>query len=122
MVGSQSGEGRRLAVPPHTTHHAGPQWAVRRNHRALAGNDSCSTVLTTNCTETRARGHLFMTRLNSAPPVGFIAASELMREPHSFLRSGLPLQQAQGTMSSADFCLLTRYVAIPGAAGFVMRC
>ena len=24
-------------------------------------------------------------------------------------------------MPSADFCLLTRYVAIPGAAGFVMR-
>ena len=33
----QSGKGPCLAVPPHTTHHAGPQWAVRRNHRALAG-------------------------------------------------------------------------------------
>ncbi len=35
--GNQSGKGRYLIVPPHTTHHAGPQWAVRRNHRALAG-------------------------------------------------------------------------------------
>ena len=65
-----------------------------------------------------------MTRLNSAPPVGFIAASELMREPHSFLRSGLPLRHAQGTMPSVPPWrdLLTRDVAIRGAAGFVMRC
>ncbi len=62
-----------------------------------------------------------MTRLDSAPPVGFIAASELVREPHSFLRSGLPLRQAQGTMPSADFCLLTQYVAIQGTAGLLMR-
>ena len=62
-----------------------------------------------------------MTRRDSAPPVGFIAVSELVREPHSFLRSGLPLQQAQGTMPSADFWLLTRDVAMQGAAGFVMR-
>jgi len=37
MMRAESGKGRRLTVPPHTTHHAGPQWAVRRNHRALAG-------------------------------------------------------------------------------------
>ena len=34
---AESGKGRCLTVPPHTTHHAGPQWAVRRNHQALAG-------------------------------------------------------------------------------------
>ncbi len=36
-MNGESGKGRGLTVPPHTTHHAGPQWAVRRNHRALAG-------------------------------------------------------------------------------------
>ena len=64
-----------------------------------------------------------MTRLDSAPPVGFIAVSELMREPHSFLRLWLPLRQAQGTMPSVPPWrdLLTRDVAIQDAAGSLMR-
>lgn len=27
---AESGKGRLLTGPPHTTHHAGPQWAVQR--------------------------------------------------------------------------------------------
>ena len=44
----QSGKGRRLTAPPHTTHRAGPQWAVRGNHRAVARSKSRSTMYTTD--------------------------------------------------------------------------
>ena len=62
-----------------------------------------------------------MTRQDLAPPFGLLASPKLMESPHSFLRSGLPLRQAPGTMPSADFCLLSRYVAMQGTAGFLMR-
>ena len=56
-------------------------------------------------------------------PVGLFAIPELIEDLLSFLGSGLPLRQAQGTMPSADFCFLTRYVAIQSAAGVLMsRC
>ena len=67
------------------------------------------------------RGRSSTTRRESAPPFGIIASPKLIESPHSFPRSGLPLRQTQGTMPSADFCLLTPYVAMQGAAGLVMR-
>jgi hypothetical protein len=45
---AESGKGRCLTVPPHTTHRAGPQWAVRGNHRAVARSKSRSTMYTTD--------------------------------------------------------------------------
>jgi hypothetical protein len=44
-----------------------------------------------------------MTCRELAPPVGFIAFLELMKDLHSLLRSGL--RSFRPTMPSADFCL-----------------
>ena len=56
-----------------------------------------------------------MTCRELAPPDGFIAFLELMRDLHSLRRSGLRPAQGGTTMPSADLCLLPLYVAIQGA-------
>src|SRR5450756_2323520 len=61
-----------------------------------------------------------MTCRELAPPDGFIAFLELMRDLHSLRRSGLRPAQSGTTMPSADLCLLPLYVAIQGASGLLM--
>jgi hypothetical protein len=69
-----------------------------------------------------SRGSASITRRHPAHPFGFIADIELIRG--SLISAfGPSPSTSQGTMPSADFWLLTQYVAIQGAAGFVMsRC
>jgi hypothetical protein len=60
-----------------------------------------------------------------SPPDGFLVVPELIEDLHSLRRSCLrPAEAGPGTrlrvMPSADFCLLTRCVAIQGASGFLM--
>ena len=56
--GHKSGKGRRLTVPPHNTHHAGPQWAFRGNYRVpmTIGNIKSRSAMYTTDTPRRNRG------------------------------------------------------------------